>query len=94
MLDATRRHESRGGHGGHPTDARGILPRRTDAGPAPSPALSELHRLYDAVRELDVERLPPHERRAALRMLEGMRSLTVWYAKRVLERLHWDGPER
>ena len=81
-----------------PAATRQMLAASSPAGqtpvPAPSPALSELHRLYDAVRELDVERLPPHERRAALRMLEGMRSLTVWYAKRVLERLHWEGPER
>ena len=82
---------SRDGAAVSPTNASPVLPRRTP--PAPSPALLELRRVYDAVRELDVERLPPHERRSALKLVEGMRSLATWYAKRVIERIHWEGPE-
>jgi hypothetical protein len=80
------------GPASNPNNARGVLPRSGMPAP-PSPELQELRRVYDAVRELDVERLSPEERRAARKLVEGMRSLTAWYAKRLLERIHWEGPE-
>jgi hypothetical protein len=68
------------------------VPLRTPARPQPpvgppSPALLRLRELYARVRDLDPEGYPPEERRAVARTLEGIRSLSSRYAKRVRARL-------
>ena len=53
--------------------------------PVPSRALVEVTAIHDALRALDVECFPAHERHTVSGLLDGIRSLALWYRRRVLE---------
>ncbi len=67
-------------------DRPGPTPRRPSSPPPASATLTELRDLFERIRAVETMDLGAEELGEGRRLLDGIRTLARWYAKRVADR--------